>query len=62
MDGDILQQIIALSGLPAAEASKWLRAAFIERKIDPASATLDQLRDVLADLLQDLMMNDSLDS
>lgn len=62
MDGNILQQIIALSGLPTHEVSAWLKDAFKARQIDPTSATLDELRLVLADLLQDLILNDSLDS
>ncbi len=62
MDGDVLQQIISLSGLPADEVSVWLKDAFKARQIDPSSATLDELRLVLADLLQDLILNDSLDS
>lgn len=57
MDGNLLQQLVSLSGLPESEALPWLQQAFMQRQIDPAQATLEQVRDVLADVLQDFILN-----
>lgn len=57
MDGNLLRQLVTLAGLPENEASTWMSQALRERQIDPSNVSLDQIRDVLADLLQDLILS-----
>ncbi len=57
MDQKTIQQVIALSGLPTDGADAFLQVAFEERGLELESANLEDLRLVLADLLQDFILN-----
>ena len=50
------QQVIELSGLPESEASDFLLQAFKQRGLKFEDGDLEDLRLVLADLLQDLIL------
>ncbi|MBX2995619.1 MAG: hypothetical protein KF681_12380 [Bdellovibrionaceae bacterium] len=50
------KHIIELSGLPEGEASDFLDQAFQKCGLDFQDGNLDDLRSVLADLLQDLIL------
>ena len=51
-----VRQVIELSGLPQESANDFLMEAFAERGISWNGASLEDLRHVLADLLQDLIL------
>lgn len=57
MEKSSLQQVIELSGLPQDGARDFLREAFVERGLTLENADLNDLRNVLADLLQDLILS-----
>ena len=56
MDKAPIQKIIELSGLSQDRMNDFLTKAFNERGMDLESASLEDLRGVLADLLQDLIL------
>lgn len=56
MEARMLDLIIESTGLPKDYARKRLETLLHEAGFDPDSATLDQIRIVLADLLQDLIL------
>ncbi|HEX4922678.1 MAG TPA: hypothetical protein VFV50_01280 [Bdellovibrionales bacterium] len=48
MGNELLNEVVAATGLPAEWVSKELIQMLVDAGIDPAHLTLDQLRDVLA--------------
>ena len=50
------QQVIELSGLPETEASDFLHQAFKKCGLSFQDGDLEDLRSVLADMLQDLIL------
>lgn len=57
MDGDIVKKLADLSGLP--ETEDWFRGELEKRGIDADKASLEDIRETLADLLQDLILNEN---
>jgi hypothetical protein len=51
-----IQEIIELSGMPQEGLSEFLANAFSARGLSLENASMDDLRAVLADLLQDLIL------
>lgn len=56
MKTQVAQDVIELSGLPADFAQGELEALLTKKGYSPDTLTLEQLREVLADLLQDLIL------
>lgn len=50
------QQIIELSGLPESDAGRFLTEAFEKRGREIKNGDLEDLRFILADILQDLIL------
>lgn len=53
----LAQDVIELSGLPAEYATSELDALLTKKGYNPDTLTLEQLREVLADLLQDMILD-----
>jgi len=58
MEKSSVQQVVELSGLPQNEATDFLSDAFAQRGLNLHEGNLEDLREVLADLLQDLILQD----
>lgn len=56
MEGSPLKQVIGLSGIPEEHIEPWFAAQVERRGKNPYDLTLDDLREVLADILQDLIL------
>lgn len=56
MDGNLLNQVVSLSGLPEEQLEPWFVAQIEARGYDPYNLDLEQLREVMVDLLQDLIL------
>lgn len=56
MEKSPFKRIIELSGLPQDGATDFLNQAFTERGLSMEDADLEDLRGVLADILQDLIL------
>lgn len=56
MDGNPLKQVVSLSGLPEEHVEPWFTAQIAARGYNTEELSLDQLREVLADILQDMIL------
>ncbi len=56
MGAKVLDQVVGASGLPEDYAKLRLEKLLHEAGFDPDQAGLDEIRDVLANLLQDLIL------
>ena len=54
---NIFSDLISASGLPKPCAEKELSRILSEAGVDPARATLDEIRTVMANYLQDVLMS-----
>jgi len=59
MDGNLLNQVISLSGLPEEQLEPWFVAQIEARGYNPYKMDIEQLREVMVDLLQDLILESS---
>lgn len=59
MDGNPVKQLIHLSGMPENTIEPWFLAQIENRGLNPYDLSLDDIRDVLADILQDLILETS---
>jgi len=59
MDGSPVKQVVQLSGIPEEQIEPWFAAQIESRGMNPYDLSLDDLREVLADILQDLIMETS---
>lgn len=57
MDGNFLDQIISLTGLPEDRVSTWLQREMLARGKDIASLNEETLRELLADMIQELILS-----
>lgn len=51
----IMQQIVQASGLPETILEEELRSRFEAKNLNPQDATLDEIRDIVTDYLQDVL-------
>lgn len=56
MDGNPLKKVISHSGLPDEAVEPWFVAQIEARGYNPQTLSLEELREVLADILQDLIL------
>lgn len=56
MEGSPLKQVVRLSGMPEDQIESWFAAQAESRGMNPYDLSLDDLREVLADILQDLIL------
>lgn len=57
MDGNnLLNQVVSLSGLPEDQLEPWFKAQIESRGLNPYQLDLEQLREVMVDMLQDLIL------
>lgn len=59
MEGSPLKQVVQLSGMPEDQIEPWFAAQIESRGKNPYDLSLDDLREVLADILQDLIIETS---
>ena len=58
MEGDTLIELLAgATGLPKAWVDEEVRRQLTKRGLNPATITLDSLREVLADLMQETLLS-----
>lgn len=54
----VLEQIVASTGLPESYVRPKLEKLLCEAGFDPSEVQIDQIREVLCDLLQTLILNE----
>ncbi len=58
---ELLETLVAATGLPACGADRELLRVIKEADLDPSIITLDRLREILANYLQDVLLNSVLE-
>ncbi len=56
ISNDIFNQIVEFTGLPKEEIASELSEILRSYGLDPATVTMDQLRDAMTDYLQDVLL------
>lgn len=56
MDGNLLNKVVSLAGLPEEHLEPWFKAQVEARGLNPYDLDLEQLRNVMVDMLQDLIL------
>ena len=56
MEGNLLKNVIGLTGLPETGVENWMTLEAKRRGMDPASLDIEQLRILLTDILQDMIL------
>lgn len=57
MDGNYLDQIISLTGLPEDRVSAWIQREMLARGMDINSLNENTLRELLTDMIQELILS-----